>query len=155
MKSKQRRILREQLTTTLQPYRAIGSAQIPAKGWIRTIREALGMSGSQLSRRMGVSQPRVAKLERDELSGALSIKTMRHVAESLDAVFVYGIVPRYSLEETLAAQARKVAGKKIRATSHTMLLEAQQLTDAEQQKMLEALIEELINEKSKELWNEQ
>lgn len=154
MKPKLRRILREQLSDTLKPYQIVKSVQIPVKGWIRTIREALGMSGSQLAQRIGVSQPRVTKLERDELTGALSIKTMRHVAEALDSVFVYGIVPRHSLEESLTVQAKKVARKKMESTLQTMLLEAQQLSEAEQQKMLEELVEELINEKSREVWND-
>ena len=39
----------------------------PNGGWIRAVRDALGMSGAELARRMGVSQQRVATLERGEL----------------------------------------------------------------------------------------
>lgn len=44
--------------------------QVPVKGWIRAIREALGMSGRQLAQRLKVSQPRIPRLEQDELTGS-------------------------------------------------------------------------------------
>ena len=153
MKPKYKQIARRQLDATLAKFGEAGSVQLPAKGWIRAVREALGMSGTQLARRLQVSQPRVFKLEQGEPSGALTLKTMRQVAEALDCVFVYALVPRSSLEETVRTRARTVAAERLQRVSHTMLLEAQGLSSEEQQASLDAAIEELVRETPKDLWD--
>ena len=35
-------------------------------GWINTVREAIGMTASQLAVRLGVTQPRITKMETNE-----------------------------------------------------------------------------------------
>jgi len=152
MLPKYKLIARQQLDKTLSGYAVARQTSQPAKGWIRAIREALGMSGKQLASRLNVSQPRISKLEQDEVSGVVSLKTMRQAAEAMDCVFVYAIVPRTSLEETVRTQARKVAEARIQRVSHSMLLEAQNLSTAEQQASLDAAVEELMREMPKELW---
>lgn len=153
MVSKHKRIVRQQLDKTLGLFDFAKSIQPPLKGWIRAVREALGMSGKQLAQRLKVSQPRIPRLEQDELSGGVTLKTMRQVAEALDCVFVYALVPRASLEETVRTQARKVAAERMQRVSHTMLLEAQGLSDEEQRASLDAAVEELVREMPKELWD--
>lgn len=154
MKSKHRHIMREQLDSTFAQLSNIKGLQPPVKGWLRSIREALGMSGKQLGERMGVSQPRVVQLEKDEVSGAVTMKTMRHAAEALDCVFVYAVVPRASLKETIRIQAYKVAEKRLSRTSHTMLLEDQQVSSEQRRKMLEAKIDDLAREMPKDFWTQ-
>jgi len=153
MKPKYKQIARQQLDATLARFDEIRKVQIPQKGWIRAVRDALGMSGKQLALRLQVSQPRVFKLEQGEPSGALTLKTMRQVAEALDCVFVYALVPRSTLEETVRTQARVVAGERLHRVSHTMLLEAQGLAMQEQQASLDGAIEELVRETPKDLWD--
>ncbi|MBA3006800.1 MAG: mobile mystery protein A [Proteobacteria bacterium] len=153
MKTKYKQIARRQLDATLAKFSEVRKVQLPPKGWIRAVREALGMSGKQLAGRLNVSQPRVHKLEQSEPSGALTLKTMRQVAEALDCVFVYALVPRSTLEETVRAQARAVATERLQRVSHTMLLEAQGLSTKEQQASLDDAIEELARETPKDLWD--
>jgi len=124
------------------------------KGWLRSIREALGMSGKQLGERTGVSQPRVVQIEKDELSGAVTMNTMRQTAEAMDCIFVYAVVPRASLKETIRNQACKVAEDRLSRTSHTMLLEDQQVSNEERKKMLEAKIDDLTHEIPKDFWKQ-
>ena len=152
MLPKYKLIARQQLDKTLSDYAALKQNSPPVKGWIRAIREALGMSGKQLASRLNVSQPRIPKLEQDELSGVVSLKTMRQAAEAMDCIFVYAIVPRTTLEESVRAQARKVAESRTRRVSHTMLLEAQNLSSVEQCASIEAAVDELVREMPKELW---
>lgn len=153
MKSRHKQLARQQLDKTLGLFGFAKGMQLPAKGWIRAVREALGMSGKQLAQRLKVSQPRIPKLEQDEPSGAVTLKTMRQVAEALDCVFVYALVPRTSLEETVRTQARKVVAARMQRVSHTMLLEAQGLSGEEQRASLDAAVEELVREMSRELWD--
>jgi predicted DNA-binding mobile mystery protein A len=77
----------------------------PPYGWVRAIREALGMTPQRLATRMGVTRPRVNMLEKAELSGATTLKSLRQAAEAMDCVLVYAIVPRTSLDEILREQA--------------------------------------------------
>jgi predicted DNA-binding mobile mystery protein A len=153
MKTNHKQIARRQLDITLDKLAEVRSIKPPPKGWIRAVREALGMSGKQLAGRLQVSQPRVFKLEQGEPSGALTLKTMRQAAEALDCVFVYALVPRSTLEETVRTQARAVAGERLQRVSHTMLLEAQGLSMKEQQAFLDDAIEELAREAPKDLWD--
>lgn len=152
MLPKYKLIARQQLDNTLSDYAALKQNSPPVKGWIRAIREALGMSGKQLANRLKVSQPRIPRLEQDELSGVVSLKTMRQAAEAMDCVFIYAIVPRTTLEETVRTQARKVAESRTQRVSHSMLLEAQSLPDKEQRASLGAAVDELVREMPKELW---
>jgi len=153
MMPKYKQIARRQLDATLALFAPAKGVQPPAKGWIRAVREALGMSGRQLARRLKVSQPRVHRLEQDEPSGAVTLRTMRQVAEALDCTFVYALVPRSSLEETVKNQARLVAAERLQRVAHTMLLEAQGLSAEEQQASLTDAIEELARETPKDLWD--
>lgn len=153
MMPKHKQIVRQQLDKTLSLFGFAKNLQPPVKGWIRAVREALGMSGTQLAQRLKVSQPRIPKLEQDEMSGAVTLKTMRQVAEALDCVFVYALVPRTSLEETVRTQAREVAAARMQRVSHSMLLESQGLSEEEQRASLDAAVEELVREMPRELWN--
>jgi len=152
MNPKHKHIVLQQLDKTLSLFGFSRNMQPPVKGWIRAVREALGMSGTQLAQRLKVSQPRIPKLEQDELSGAVTLKTMRQAAEALDCVFVYALVPRTSLEDTVRTQARKIAAERMQRVSHTMLLEAQGLSEDEQRASVDAAVEELVREMPKELW---
>lgn len=152
MQARHKLIIRQQLDKNLAGLKS-ANTQVPVKGWIRAIREALGMSGRQLAQRLKVSQPRIPRLEQDELTGSVTIKTMQQVAEALDCTFVYALVPRTSLEDTLRGQARMIAQDRIERVAHSMLLEAQSLSAEEQQRSLETAIDELIREMPKELWD--
>lgn len=154
MQPRHRRIMRDQLDKTFSQLSSVKALQPPVKGWLRSIREALGMSGKQLGERLDVSQPRVVQLEKDELSGALTLKTMRQAAEAMDCQFVYAVVPRTSLENTIRQQARKVAARRLSRTSHTMLLEDQIVSNDEQHKMLEEKVEDLIRNLPNDFWSD-
>ena len=106
-----KKLIREQLEASLRRLSPLRNVTPPPKGWIRAIRNALGMTAKQLASRLGVAQQAVARIERDELTGSVTIKTMRRVAEGLDCVFVCGFVPRSSLETSLRRQAQQLAAR--------------------------------------------
>lgn len=154
MLPKYKLIARNQMERTVSAYVGIKQNAPPVKGWIRAVREALGMSGRQLADRLNVSQPRIPRLEQDEVSGVVSLKTMRQAAEAMDCVFVYAIVPRTTLEDTLRARARKVAEARMQRVSHSMKIEAQELTAEEHRASVDAAVAELVREVPRELWDE-
>lgn len=117
------------------------------------MRDALGMSGRQFSQRLNVNPSRITEMEYGEISGSLTLKTMRKAAEALNCVFVYSIVPRTSLEDIVKKQVAKVAKERFNRISHTMRLEDQGLSEKEKKKALKALEEELMRNMPKYIWD--
>jgi predicted DNA-binding mobile mystery protein A len=148
-----KKLIRKQLDASLQRFSPLLDVTVPPKGWIRAIRDALGMTAKQLANRLGVAQQAVARIEKEELAGSVTIKTMRRIAERLDCVFVYGFVPRTSLEETVTRQAKQVALMRLARASQTMSLENQALSRRENEEALTDLVDELIRAPSSTLWN--
>ena len=77
MSRKNLHLVRHQLDETLELFDPVFDLAPPSKGWIRTIRHALGMSGRQLAERLGLSKQSVARMEQDELA-AFAAETPRH-----------------------------------------------------------------------------
>jgi predicted DNA-binding mobile mystery protein A len=152
MNIKQKKLMREQLDATLKRFVELKSIHPPRKGWIRAIRDALNISTRQLGDRLGVNKSRITRIEQDELSGSVTIKTMGRIAKSLDCEFVYGFVPRTSLEDTLKNQATLVAKKRMIRVAHTMVLEDQGLPENEQKKVFKNIVDELVRTAPKSLW---
>ena len=143
----------EQLDTSLIRFAPLREVSPPRNGWIRAIRDALGMSGRQLGKRLGVSKMRVADMERAETAGATSLKTLRRAAEAMDCVLVYALVPKTSLKETLRKQAHHKARQDTERAAHTMGLEDQALTREESGKAMEMATESLLDKMPKTLWD--
>ena len=97
----------------------------PHGGWVRAIREALGMTAGELADRMGVSQPSVTRLEQSERDGVVRLDTLTRVADALECDVVYALVPRRPLEDMVTAQARRRARERVAQVAHTMALEDQ------------------------------
>jgi predicted DNA-binding mobile mystery protein A len=110
------------------------------------------MNMRQLADRLGVGQSRIVKIEQDELSGALTIKTLEKIADKLDCVFIYGFAPRTTLENTVQKQAVCIAQERMYNISHHMYLEAQELTNHHSKEAFESMVEEILESPSK-LWD--
>jgi len=154
MKIKNRELVIEQLDNKLNRLKILQTIGVPQKGWLRAIRNALNMNCRQLAQRLKVSdRSSVSLLECNEISGSATIKTMKHAAQALDCIFVYGLIPRTSLKDTIKKQAENVAKQRMAKTTHTMLLENQQLTDEEEKKVFKAMVDELTEKMPKTLWD--
>jgi predicted DNA-binding mobile mystery protein A len=103
----------------------VPAAATPQGGWIRAIREALGMSAADLARRMGLVETSVLRLEANERSGSLRLGSLQRVAYALDCDLVVTLVPRRPLAEVVEGQARRKALDELGPVTHTMLLEGQ------------------------------
>ena len=153
MKIKNRKLIIDQLDDKLQKCKILKDIGIPQKGWIRAIRDALNINCRQLAQRLNISRGRIIDLEHAEITGSVTIKRMEHAAQALDCVFVYGLIPRKSLKDIIRQQAAKVAKQRISKTTHTMLLENQQLSKNEEKKLYEDTVNELVENIPKTLWD--
>jgi predicted DNA-binding mobile mystery protein A len=122
----------------------MGSVQLftpPVKGWIRAIREGLGMTSTQLAARLGIKLPSMTHIEHSEQQGTIGLATLRRAAAALDCTLVYALVPNKPLATVVWDRARAVALKRLAPIEHSMKLEDQQAKITPQQ--IDAFITDL------------
>lgn len=126
----------------------------PPLGWARAVRSALNMSLVQLAKKMGVSPPTLLALERREMEGTVTLKSLRRAASALNMQLVYGFLPKDgSLEKMIEKQALIVAQDIVSKTNTTMTLENQQVSKERLKKSVRELTEEIKSEIPKYLWD--
>lgn len=145
---------REQFDRSLAQSPGLRRFIAPKRGWIREVREILGLSAQQLATRMGVSQPTVAKMEQAEAKGVITLASLKRAAEAMDCQLVYTFVPRSSFEEILQVRASEVAARLLDRVGHTMSLEAQEPGGDFRARRERELADELVRTLSRELWEE-
>lgn len=139
---------RRSLDQSLASFRKV-PRRPPARGWIRALRDALGMTAEQLGKRMGVTQPSVQRLELSEAEGTIQLSSLRKAAAALDCEVIYALVPRRTLREAYEAEAAKVARRELGQIGHTMALEDQAVDDDQDDRLRRFIAEELD---PRELW---
>lgn len=147
-----KKLVREQLDQKIEKFRILNDVLQPAKGWIKTIREALDMSSTELAKRAKINQSRISRIEEAEKSGDLKLSTLNKMADSLGMKFVYGFIPNKSLEDMMYQQARKIAINRMNRVSHTMKLEDQELNSEQEEKALEDIIQKILIDPPKDFW---
>lgn len=143
---------RTQIEEMLQPYRNLPTTSTPRGGWVRAIREGLGMSAAQLATRLGVIRQSVEAYERSEARGKITLESLNKVAEAMNCRLVYALVPAKPLEEMQRDRAQQLAEALMKPIAHTMKLEAQTLSDKEETRKREQLVKLLLLESPKKLW---
>ncbi len=145
---------RQQLNSKMESFSEVKNIAIPSIGWIKAIRTGLNMSMQQLGHKLGVSKQAVLDIERRESQGAITIRSLREVAQALNMDLVYGFVPKEgSLNDLIEARAKQLATDIVMRTANTMQLEDQ----ANSYQRIEAAIEErkqeLIQQLPTILWD--
>jgi predicted DNA-binding mobile mystery protein A len=126
MRSEFKNLRLKQLDRALEPYRAAREVPRPSKGWIRTIRQALGVSSGELARTLGTSRQHPLQLEKGEAEDRITLKSLRAVANALDCDLVYALVPRAGgMQELIEKRARAEAKNRVLGVEHSMALENQ------------------------------
>ncbi len=143
--SMNKRTQRKQLDEIFKEIKPIQPFPAPMRGWLRAIRESLGMPLRELADRIGTSPQAIQQIEKREANQSISIASLKSAAENLDCVFVYAIIPRQSLEETMRRVSEEAADKIIKGASQTMDLEGQPVRRAPIETAREELILELEN----------
>lgn len=145
--------MREQVQENIEPFKDLIQVTIPRKGWIRAIRDSLGISSKKLANLLGCSQGTITKIEKSEQERTISLSTLDKVAARLHCKVVYCLVPEESLDAILEQQAHLQARKKIRYLNHSMILEGQGLTSTQLRQQEDSLVQEFLQANPKNLWN--
>jgi predicted DNA-binding mobile mystery protein A len=127
---------------------------IPPTGWIKAIRNALGMSMQQLGDKLSISKQGILDIEKREKEGSITIKSLKEIAGALDMQLVYGFVPNDgSIDGLIEKRAIELATKIVLRTSNTMKLEDQGVSNKRIEQAIKERAEEIKNEMPKILWD--
>ncbi len=74
--------------------RGSGTDRVPAGGWLRARRAALGITQRELAEKLGFQRQAWAQFEASEARGAISLASLRRAADALGCDFSYHVVPR-------------------------------------------------------------
>jgi predicted DNA-binding mobile mystery protein A len=154
LRKKDRDALRlRQLEETLRPLRELGEPRRPSGGWVRAVREGLGMTNVQLTKRLKKKAPQtIEDMQKSEVTETIQLATLRRLAEAMDCRLVYAVVPRKPLHEVRRDRARAMAERVVKRSGHSMRLEGQGVSHEEEQREVESLIEQILADNPKTLW---
>ena len=118
MKEYERDNLRRELGDVLLPFRLVGKLKgigtrrgrmgRGVTGWVKSIRQAIGMPVDELARRLGVCRWEVHRLEQSEKNSRIMLSTLSRAAEGLGCELVYALTPKKGTLEELATEQRRV-----------------------------------------------
>jgi XRE family transcriptional regulator, regulator of sulfur utilization len=142
-----------QLDDALMLFSSLRTVPIPRDGWIKAVRETLGMSIRQLAERTGLSKTSVTSIESSERKGSVQVNSIRRLAEGMDCELVYVLLPRQSLEEGLKNQAEQKARRLVDRVSTSMEMEFQGIAESERERQINDLAAELLRTRKRDFWD--
>jgi len=154
MRTEDRITARRQLDKRLHKLKNSDAFARPPRGWIKAVREALGLTSAQLGKRLNVSQPRVIEIEKNEVTGKITLDSLEKAARALNCRLVYAFVPRDSLQGMVQERAHTIAMRRLKSASHTMSLENQRVNTADEKEQLTRLMSSLMEKSGSELWDD-
>jgi predicted DNA-binding mobile mystery protein A len=110
------------------------------------------MSAAAFARRLGMTSAGAHKLESAEASDAITLASLRKLAEALDCELQYALVPRTSLGQYMKKRAETVARERLRPIAHSMALEDQAVQGTLTKLQLELTTQKLLDGSRRELW---
>ena len=114
-----------QLNRTLESFRAAQTLPRPPKGWIRAMRDAMGVSAGDIGRIMGTSRQLPLQFEKAEADDTITLKSLRSVAKALKCDLVYALVPRAgTIRKPVDERARTSARRPIPGPKRTAVLKS-------------------------------
>ncbi|MCX7056526.1 MAG: mobile mystery protein A [Proteobacteria bacterium] len=140
-----------QLDETLGPWRSLPRSR-PTGGWLRAVRNALGMTTRQLAQSVGVSQAAVVNAERTEARGDITLATLRRYAAALGCELSYALVPLRPLQQVVEERADHIARDQVSRVRHSMALENQSTSNEYLEREIAELRAKLLEGKRSRLW---
>jgi len=135
----------------------LATANVPSRpriGWITSIRQALGMSKTQLAKRINVVRQSLDDLESNELKETITLASMRNVADALGCDLQYVFIPRKPLEKLIVEQALRRASKKLGRVNQSQALEASAIETESLSRAVTDLAKEMEVKRPADLWND-
>jgi predicted DNA-binding mobile mystery protein A len=126
MKPEYRQLRRKQLATVVDKFPHAIQVTRPQRGWLRAIREALGISQQEVATAAKVRRESLIGFEKAEAGDRITLRNLRRVADAMGCELVYAIVPKSgSIEELAEQRTRSQATHRVLSVERTMALENQ------------------------------
>ncbi|MGH8141909.1 MAG: mobile mystery protein A [Steroidobacteraceae bacterium] len=135
----------------LSPWRSLPWSR-PSGGWLRAVRQALGMTTRQLAKSVGVTQAAVVDAERSEAKGDITLATLQRYAAALGCELRYVLLPPRRLEELVEERADRIARDQVSRVRHSMALEDQSTGQEHFERDVSELRRKLLEGKPSRLW---
>jgi len=152
MDSRMRQLRLEQVQASVAAYSDLTNRRPPARGWLKAIRESLGLTERQQADRLGITGSTLHKSESAEAEERITLGQLRKLAEGLDCELVYALVPRKPLTQVVEDRARSIALQEVSGVAHTMSLEDQRPATDRLRKQVEQRTAELLRGRWSDLW---
>lgn len=107
MQEYERDNLRKELDEVLLPFRLVRKRKGNRTGWLRSIRQALGVPVDEVARRLEVCRWEVFRLEESETNSRIMLASLSRAAKGLGCGLVYALTPKKGTLEDLAAEQRR------------------------------------------------
>lgn len=147
---KEQKLITKQISRRLEEARNLSLSIKGISSWIDYVRSGLGMTLTQLSQRVGVTQATMSGSIKSEKEGRITINKLKEIADAMDCDFSYQFVPRKKLEDIIFDQALKKTRKLMEDTETHMALEDQAVTLDKKERLKELASEKIY---SKYLWD--
>lgn len=152
MDSRMRQLRLEQVQSSVAAYSDLTNRRPPPRGWLKAIRESLGLTERQQAGRLGITGSTLHKSELAEAEERITLGQLRKLADGLDCELVYALVPRKPLTQVVEDRARSIALQEVSGVAHTMSLEDQRPATDRLRKQVEQRTAELLRGRWSDLW---
>jgi predicted DNA-binding mobile mystery protein A len=152
MDSRMRQLRLEQVEASVAAYSDLTNRRPPPRGWLKAIRESLGLTERQQADRLGITGSTLHKSELAEAEERITLGQLRKLANGLDCELVYALVPRKPLTQVVEDRARSIALQEVSGVAHTMSLEDQRPATDRLRKQVEQRMAELLRGRWSDLW---
>lgn len=144
----------EQLDRKLKVFGPASKIDPPDIGWIKAIRNSLGMSLQQLANKLSITKQSVREIEIREVQGSITLRSLKETADALDMQLVYGFVPKdVTIEALVDRKAKELATRIVLRTSNTMKLEDQENSKQRLKNAIAERTAKIKNDLPKVLWD--
>ena len=155
MRAQDRVTARRQLDKRLKLLRNKDLFARPPRGWIKAIRESLGMTTRQLAKRIGIVQSRAVEIENAEVKGSITLNSLERAARALDCELVYVLMPRKPLETMVEERATRIAKRRLKQAAHNMALEDQSTSEEDRKEQVKELTRQIVQKSGSALWEDE
>jgi predicted DNA-binding mobile mystery protein A len=118
---------RREMDEELLGFRMARRGKSSVNGWLRAVRQVVGLPVNEVARRLGVRRFEVFRLEQSEMESRIRLATLQKAARGLDCELVYALVPRSGSLTEMAAEQKAVRDE----------ARAKKQKDAREKKLLE------------------
>lgn len=124
------RLSLDQINRRIEALRDISAHTKVRQGWIRYMRESMGMTLKNLGAKAGLSISAIQQAERNELAGTITLNRLKQMAETMDCELVYAFVPKSPITKILENAAKNKALRLLKVADIHMNLENQKVDRA-------------------------